>query len=75
MGLVFFNPIFHGVHYSDYKEIWLTGTNGTGIGQFKIPHSVTVDPVGRVKNKGRIPFHLGADLFTCLSTTQIIFLF
>ncbi|PKK32485.1 NHL repeat containing 3 [Columba livia] len=33
---------------NDYKEIWLTGTNGTGIGQFKIPHSVTVDPVGRV---------------------------
>ncbi|KAK2519027.1 Nhlrc3 [Columba livia] len=32
---------------NDYKEIWLTGTNGTGIGQFKIPHSVTVDPVGR----------------------------
>ncbi|XP_050770852.1 NHL repeat-containing protein 3 isoform X1 [Gymnogyps californianus] len=32
----------------DYKEIWLTGTNGTGIGQFKIPHSVTVDPFGRV---------------------------
>ncbi|KAM7127451.1 NHL repeat-containing protein 3 isoform 1-T1 [Ciconia maguari] len=33
---------------NDYKEIWLTGTNGTGIGQFKIPHSVTVDPFGRV---------------------------
>ncbi|KAM9282722.1 NHL repeat-containing protein 3 isoform 2-T2 [Cariama cristata] len=33
---------------TDYKEIWLTGTNGTGIGQFKIPHSVTVDPFGRV---------------------------
>ncbi|KAM9602759.1 NHL repeat-containing protein 3 isoform 2-T2 [Morphnus guianensis] len=32
----------------DYKEIWLTGTNGTGIGQFKIPHSVTVDHFGRV---------------------------
>ncbi|NXT92466.1 NHLC3 protein, partial [Anhinga rufa] len=33
---------------NDYKEIWLTGTNGTGIGQFKIPHSVTLDPFGRV---------------------------
>ncbi|NXA69005.1 NHLC3 protein, partial [Mohoua ochrocephala] len=32
----------------DYKEIWLTGTNGSGIGQFKIPHSVTVDAFGRV---------------------------
>ncbi|XP_066033389.1 NHL repeat-containing protein 3 [Chamaea fasciata] len=32
----------------DYKEIWLTGTNGSGIGQFKIPHSVTVDAYGRV---------------------------
>ncbi|KAJ7413015.1 NHL repeat-containing protein 3 [Willisornis vidua] len=32
----------------DYKEIWLSGTNGTGIGQFKIPHSVTVDAFGRV---------------------------
>ncbi|XP_064029583.1 NHL repeat-containing protein 3 isoform X3 [Pogoniulus pusillus] len=32
----------------DYQEIWLTGTNGTGIGQFKIPHSVTLDPFGRV---------------------------
>ncbi|XP_062470966.1 NHL repeat-containing protein 3 isoform X2 [Pezoporus occidentalis] len=33
---------------SDYREIWMAGANGTGIGQFKIPHSVTVDPVGRV---------------------------
>ncbi|XP_054666245.1 NHL repeat-containing protein 3 [Grus americana] len=33
---------------NDYKEIWLTGTNGTGIGQFKIPHSVTLDAFGRV---------------------------
>ncbi|XP_035179837.1 LOW QUALITY PROTEIN: NHL repeat-containing protein 3 [Oxyura jamaicensis] len=33
---------------TDYKEIWLSGENGTGIGQFKIPHSVTVDPYGRV---------------------------
>uniref|UniRef100_A0A672TQA0 NHL repeat-containing protein 3 n=2 Tax=Strigops habroptila TaxID=2489341 RepID=A0A672TQA0_STRHB len=33
---------------NDYREIWLAGANGTGIGQFKIPHSVTVDPVGRV---------------------------
>ncbi|NWZ93336.1 NHLC3 protein, partial [Nesospiza acunhae] len=32
----------------DYKELWLTGTNGSGIGQFKIPHSVTVDAFGRV---------------------------
>ncbi|XP_040399228.1 NHL repeat-containing protein 3 [Cygnus olor] len=33
---------------TDYKEIWLSGENGTGIGQFKIPHSVTVDAYGRV---------------------------
>ncbi|XP_067419144.1 NHL repeat-containing protein 3 [Emydura macquarii macquarii] len=32
----------------DFKEIWLRGENGTGVGQFKIPHSVTVDSVGRV---------------------------
>lgn len=42
--------IFHGAHCLDYKEIWLTGTNGSGIGQFRIPHSVTVDDCGRVKN-------------------------
>lgn len=59
--------IFHGAHCLDYKEIWLTGTNGTGIGQFKIPHSVTVDPFGRVKNRGGIFFfHLPMDLFTCI---------
>ncbi|XP_068786066.1 NHL repeat-containing protein 3 [Struthio camelus] len=33
---------------TDYKEIWLRGPNGTGIGQFRIPHSVTVDSFGRV---------------------------
>ncbi|XP_074838649.1 NHL repeat-containing protein 3 [Carettochelys insculpta] len=32
----------------DFKEIWLRGENGTGVGQFKIPHSVTVDSFGRV---------------------------
>uniref|UniRef100_A0A8C8SGG7 NHL repeat-containing protein 3 n=1 Tax=Pelusios castaneus TaxID=367368 RepID=A0A8C8SGG7_9SAUR len=32
----------------DFKELWLRGGNGTGVGQFKIPHSVTVDTVGRV---------------------------
>uniref|UniRef100_A0A8D0GCQ4 Uncharacterized protein n=1 Tax=Sphenodon punctatus TaxID=8508 RepID=A0A8D0GCQ4_SPHPU len=34
---------------TDFKAIWLRGENGTGIGQFKIPHSVTVDSSGRVK--------------------------
>ncbi|NXN92537.1 NHLC3 protein, partial [Rhinopomastus cyanomelas] len=32
----------------DYREIWLAGISGSGIGEFKIPHSVTVDPFGRV---------------------------
>ncbi|NXA48400.1 NHLC3 protein, partial [Nothocercus julius] len=32
----------------DYKEMWLRGPKGTGIGEFRIPHSVTVDSFGRV---------------------------
>lgn len=32
----------------DFNEIWLRGENGTGVGQFNIPHSVTVDSFGRV---------------------------
>ncbi|XP_066467455.1 NHL repeat-containing protein 3 [Tiliqua scincoides] len=32
----------------DFKTLWLRGENGTGVAQFRIPHSVTVDSVGRV---------------------------
>ncbi|XP_062981313.1 NHL repeat-containing protein 3 [Elgaria multicarinata webbii] len=32
----------------DLKTLWLYGENGSGPTQFKIPHSVTVDSVGRV---------------------------
>uniref|UniRef100_A0A8D0BHJ4 NHL repeat-containing protein 3 n=1 Tax=Salvator merianae TaxID=96440 RepID=A0A8D0BHJ4_SALMN len=32
----------------DLKTLWLRGENGSGITQFRIPHSVTVDSVGRV---------------------------
>ncbi|XP_077014151.1 NHL repeat-containing protein 3 isoform X2 [Tamandua tetradactyla] len=32
----------------DFAVLWLRGENGTGPAQFNIPHSVTVDPVGRV---------------------------
>nr|XP_020643641.1 NHL repeat-containing protein 3 [Pogona vitticeps] len=32
----------------DLKTVWLHGENGTAITQFRIPHSVTVDSVGRV---------------------------
>ncbi|XP_006268722.1 NHL repeat-containing protein 3 isoform X1 [Alligator mississippiensis] len=33
---------------SDFKVMWLRAENGTGAAQFRIPHSVTVDSVGRV---------------------------
>ncbi|XP_053140974.1 NHL repeat-containing protein 3 isoform X2 [Hemicordylus capensis] len=32
----------------DLQVIWLRGENGSGITQFRIPHSVTVDSVGRI---------------------------
>ncbi|XP_077782624.1 NHL repeat-containing protein 3 isoform X3 [Podarcis muralis] len=32
----------------DFKTLWLHGENGSGTAQFNIPHSVTVDAVGRV---------------------------
>uniref|UniRef100_A0A8C5RSP5 NHL repeat containing 3 n=1 Tax=Laticauda laticaudata TaxID=8630 RepID=A0A8C5RSP5_LATLA len=33
---------------TDLKILWLHGENGTAPTQFRIPHSVTVDSVGRV---------------------------
>ncbi|XP_008591320.1 PREDICTED: NHL repeat-containing protein 3 isoform X2 [Galeopterus variegatus] len=33
---------------SDFMILWLHGENGTGPTEFNIPHSVTVDPTGRV---------------------------
>ncbi|XP_019385564.1 PREDICTED: NHL repeat-containing protein 3 isoform X1 [Crocodylus porosus] len=33
---------------NDFKVMWLHAENGTGAAQFRIPHSVTVDSVGRV---------------------------
>lgn len=32
----------------DFKTLWLRAENGSGVAQFRIPHSVTVDSVGRV---------------------------
>ncbi|XP_054849405.1 NHL repeat-containing protein 3 [Eublepharis macularius] len=32
----------------DLKTLWLRGENGSGTAQFRIPHSVTVDSLGRV---------------------------
>ncbi|XP_048355673.1 NHL repeat-containing protein 3 isoform X2 [Sphaerodactylus townsendi] len=32
----------------DLKTLWLRGENGSGVAQFRIPHSVTVDSFGRV---------------------------
>ncbi|KAK2515136.1 Nhlrc3 [Columba guinea] len=63
---------------NDYKEIWLTGTNGTGIGQFKIPHSVTVDPVGRMYLFFTTGYFAVSEMnafdFFCLSTVIIFVL-
>lgn len=33
----------------DFMILWLRGENGTGPAKFNIPHSVTLDAVGRVK--------------------------
>lgn len=33
----------------DCKTLWLRGENGSGVAQFRIPHSVTLDSVGRVR--------------------------
>lgn len=70
--VLYFNLIFHGSHCLDYREIWMAGANGTGIGQFKIPHSVTVDPVGRVKNKERIFSSSNRLVYMYLSKTNCI---
>jgi hypothetical protein len=35
--------------FIDFMILWLRGENGTGPAKFNIPHSVTLDAVGRVK--------------------------
>uniref|UniRef100_A0A8C6XK14 Uncharacterized protein n=1 Tax=Naja naja TaxID=35670 RepID=A0A8C6XK14_NAJNA len=42
----------NGSSYDVYlKILWLRGENGTAPTQFRIPHSVTVDSVGRVRER------------------------
>lgn len=35
--------------FIDFMILWLRGESGAGPAQFNIPHSVTLDAVGRVK--------------------------
>ncbi|KAJ6659237.1 hypothetical protein lerEdw1_019283 [Lerista edwardsae] len=41
-------PNAMAIAHEDFKTLWLRGENGSGVAQFRIPHSVTLDSVGRV---------------------------